>query len=317
MALPTEFARIARHFRPLAGPGALDLTDDAAVIAPPPGRELVLSADTMIAGTHFLAADPPDLVARKLLRRNLSDLAAMGATPLGYLLTLAVPRDTTEAWFTAFAAGLAADQAEYGIALLGGDTAAIAGPVSRSLTILGTVAPWGALRRAAAQGGDGLFVTGTIGDGTLGLLAARGALADADGYLAWRYRLPRPRVALGQGLAGIAHAAIDVSDGLVQDVGHLCRCSGLGCTIEAGRVPLSPQAAAAGELGRCLTGGDDYELALAVPAAQEAALAALSCATGTPVARIGVFAAGAAEVIVLGVDGARMSLGAGGWSHFG
>jgi thiamine-monophosphate kinase len=320
-SIPPEFSLIYKHFRPLAGPGALALGDDAAVFAPPPGRELVVAADAMVAGVHFLPDDPADLVARKLLRTNLSDLAAMGAAPLGYLLTVSVRRDTPEAWFTGFAAGLAADQAEFGLHLLGGDTTSTPGPTSLSLTILGSVAPGTALRRNGARPGDGVWVTGTIGDGALGLLAATGRLADPGGFLAGRYRLPQPRVALGQRLAGIASAAMDVSDGLVQDLGHLCRGGGLGARIEAALLPLSPAAAGAvaaepGLLARCLTGGDDYELLLAVPESQEAALRAAAEGCGVAVTRLGRFVVGAPEVAVLGPDGAAMALGAGGWSHF-
>ncbi len=314
--LPGEFALIARHFRPLAGPGAFSLTDDAAVFAPPAGRELVIAADAMVAGVHFLPDDPPDLVGRKLLRTNLSDLAAMGATPFGYLMTVSAPRTTPDAWFAGFAAGLAADQAEFSIFLLGGDTTSTPGPISLSLTILGHVAPGGALRRAGARDGDGLWVSGSIGDGALGLLAARGEIDDPDGTLADRYRLPRPRLALGRAVAGIAHAGMDVSDGLVQDTGHLCRAGGLGAVIEAAAVPLSPAARAAGRLALCLTGGDDYELLLAVPPAAEAALAEAAARTGTPVTRIGGFHAGAPAVTVCAADGATLPLAAGGWSHF-
>jgi thiamine-monophosphate kinase len=314
--LPEEFARIARHFRPLAGPGALDLTDDAAVFAPPPGRDLVISADAMVAGVHFLADDPPDLVARKLLRTNLSDLAAMGAVPLGYLTTVSVPRDTPDAWFAAFAAGLAADQAEFGLTLLGGDTTSTPGPVSLSLTILGTTAPGAALRRSGARAGDGVWVSGSIGDGALGLLAAQGRLADPTGYLAGRYRLPQPRLALGARLPGIAHAAMDVSDGLVQDLGHICRASGLAAGIDAAAVPLSPAARAAGLLERCLTGGDDYELLLAVPPAAEAALLAAARDARIPVTRLGTFRAGAPHVTVTAENGKIIPLTSGGWSHF-
>jgi thiamine-monophosphate kinase len=321
VSIPPEFSLIYKHFLPLAGPGALALGDDAAVFAPPPGRELVIAADAMVEGVHFLPDDPPDLVARKLLRTNLSDLAAMGALPLGYLMTVSVRRDTGSAWFAGFAAGLAADQAEFGLQLLGGDTTSTPGPASLSLTILGTVAPGTALRRNGARPGDGVWVTGTIGDGALGLLAATGRLADPGGFLAGRYRLPQPRVALGQRLFGIAAAAMDVSDGLVQDLGHLCRAGGLGAVIEAARVPLSPAASAAvaadpALLARCLAGGDDYELLLAVPESQEAALRQAAAACGVAVARIGQFAAGAPEVAVLGPDGAPLALAAGGWSHF-
>ena len=314
--LPGEFALIARHFRPLAGPAALGLADDAALLVPPPGRELVLTVDAVVAGVHFLPDDPPDLVARKLLRVNLSDLAAKGAVPLGYLLTLAAPRATPEAWFAGFAAGLAQDQAAFGLALLGGDTTATPGPVSLSLTALGHVAPGGMIRRAGAQAGDAVFVTGTIGDGALGLLAAQGRLADPSGYLRDRYRLPRPRLGLLR--PGLVSAGMDVSDGLVQDLGHLCRAAGLAATIEAGLVPLSPAARAAGRdlLATCLTGGDDYELLLAVPTGAEPALAAAAREADIPLTRIGRFHPGPAGVIVHDAGGAPLALGAGGWSHF-
>jgi len=314
--LPEEFARIGRHFRPLAGPGALALTDDAAVFAPPEGRELVIAADAMVAGVHFLPDDPPDLVARKLLRTNLSDLAAMGATPFGYLMTVSVPRATEDAWFARFAAGLAADQREFGLTLLGGDTTSTPGPISLSLTILGTVAPGTALLRSGAKPGDGIWVSGTIGDGALGLLAATGQLADPDGFLADRYRLPRPRLALGLRLVGIAHAAMDVSDGLVQDLGHLCRESGLAAEIAAAAVPLSAAARTADMLATCLTGGDDYELLLAVPPDHEPALAEAAGAADIPVTRIGAFLTGASNVTVRDSNGSVMSLVQGGWSHF-
>src|SRR6202789_2342255 len=180
--LPAEFALIAKYFRPLAGPGSLDLRDDAALLTPPPGRDLVLTADAMVGGVHFLADDPPDLVGRKLLRVNLSDLAAKGATPLGYLMTVSAPRATQDAWFAGFAAGLAADQAEFAVSLLGGDTTSTPGPISLSLTIIGHVAPGQMVHRTGAQAGDGIWVTGTIGDGALGLAGAQGKLADATGY---------------------------------------------------------------------------------------------------------------------------------------
>ena len=316
MSGATEFGRIARHFRPLAGAAALALDDDAALLDPPPGLQLVLAADAMVAGVHFLPADPPDLVARKLLRVNLSDLAAMGADPLGYLLTVSVARDTPEAWFAAFSAGLAADQAEFGVALLGGDTTSTPGPVGLSLTILGTAPPGAALRRHGAGPGDDLWVSGTIGDGALGLLAAQGSLADPGGFLAGRYRLPRPRLALGRALRGVATACLDVSDGLVQDVGHLCRAAGLSAVIEAASVPLSAAAAGAERFERCVTGGDDYELAFAAPAEAAEAVRAAGLAAATPVTRIGRFAAGAPQVRVLRPDGAPHLLARAGWDHF-
>lgn len=314
--LPAEFALIARHFRPLAGPGALDLRDDAALLTPPAGRELVLTVDAMVGGVHFLPDDPPDLVARKLLRVNLSDLAAKGATPIGYLMTVSTPKATPDAWFAAFAAGLAADQVLYGATLLGGDTTSTPGPVSLSLTAIGHVAPGTAVHRFGAQAGDGIWVTGTIGDGALGLAVATGRLADPTGHLLGRYRLPQPRVGLP--IAGIASAGMDVSDGLVQDLGHICRASSLAATIEAALVPLSPPARAAGPqwLETCLTGGDDYELLLAVPPAREAALQHAAAAAGMAVTRIGAFHPGEPLVMVRGASGESLALKRGGWSHF-
>ena len=185
-----------------------------------------------------------------------------------------------------------------------------------SLTILGTVAPGCAVRRAGARPGDGLWVSGSIGDGALGLLAAQGTLPDPTGWLAARYRLPRPR--LGVAVHGEVAAALDVSDGLVQDVGHLCRAAGCGAEIEAALVPLSPAAQAAGAawLPQCLTGGDDYELAMAVPDLAADALRARAAALGVPVTRIGRFVAGPARVTVRGADGQPLALPRGGWSHF-
>ena len=310
--LPEEFRRIARHFRPLAAPEALDLLDDAALLTPPPGRDLVLTADAMVAGVHFLPDDPPDLVARKLLRVNLSDLAAKGATPLGYLTTVSAPHGTEDAWFAAFAAGLAEDQRQFGIALLGGDTTATPGPLTLSLTCLGHVAHGGMVRRVGARPGDGVWVTGTIGDAALGLRALQGDLPDPDGHLADRYHLPQPRLGLVR--PDLVAACLDVSDGLIQDLGHLCRAAGIGAEIEAARLPLSDAARRAGPdwLETCLTGGDDYELLMAVhPVAEPAIPSALP---GIRLTRIGAF--GGATIRVLDAAGIAMKLQRGGWSHF-
>ena len=205
MGLPREFALIARHFRPLAGEGALDLGDDAALLTPPAGQQLVLAADALVAGVHFLPDDPPGMIARKLLRVNLSDLAAMGAAPLGYLMTTAFTRGTADSWIADFVAGLAEDQQRFGISVLGGDTVATPGPACFSLTIIGVVPPGQALHRRGAKIGDEIWVSGSIGDGALGLRVLQGKLAaDAEGHLARRYRLPEPRLALGQALRGVA-----------------------------------------------------------------------------------------------------------------
>ncbi len=316
--LPAEFALIARHFRPLAGPGALELGDDAAVFMPPAGRELVVAADAMVAGVHFLPDDPPGLVGRKLLRTNLSDLAAMGAEPLGYLMTVSAPRDTPDAWFAGFAAGLAADQAEFHLFLLGGDTTSTPGPISLSLTILGSVAPGTALRRNGARAGRRHLGqrqhrrrrAGIAGGNRAGwrtpaatwptATACRGpAWPSAACCMAWPERPWTCRMAWCRTLS------------------HLCRAAGLAAEIDACAVPLSDAAREAGMLPLCLTGGDDYELVLAVPPDREAALAEAARAARTPVTRIGRFLAGPASVTVRAEDGSELPLPAGGWSHFG
>ena len=248
---------------------------------------------------------------------NLSDIAAMGATPLAYLLTLSAPRFTPETWFAAFAAGLAADQARYGIHLLGGDTTSTPGPFSLSVTMLGHVAPGQAWRRGGARAGDDLWVTGTIGDGVLGLAAIRGERPDPDGALARRYPAsPEPR--LGLPLHGIVHAAMDVSDGLIQDAGHMARASGVSLVIETALVPVSATGREAGpafvESGAA--GGDDYELLFAVPPDHSGAFARAVAASGITAARIGFFGEGAGEVTGIRRDGSAAELGGGGWSHF-
>jgi len=321
MGLPREFALIARHFRPLAGDGALDLSDDAALLTPPEGQQLVLAADALVEGVHFLPDDPPGMIARKLLRVNLSDLAAMGAAPLGYLMTTAFTRGTADTWISDFVAGLAEDQQRFGLAVLGGDTVATPGPACFSLTIIGTVPPGQALHRRGARIGDDVWVSGSIGDGALGLRVLQGRLAaDAEGHLARRYHLPEPRLALGQALRGVARAAMDVSDGLVQDLGHLCRAAGCGAEVMVDAVPLSTAASAAlaadaALLPLILTGGDDYELLFAAAPEDADAVRAASIKAGVPVARLGRFIAGEG-VVVRDASGAAITLPQGGWSHF-
>jgi thiamine-monophosphate kinase len=319
-----EFERIARFFAPLAGSGALGLLDDVALIDVPPGQQLVLTTDAIIAGIDYLPDDPPDLVARKLLRVNLSDLAAKGATPLGYLLTTILPQSCDETWLAGFAAGLAQDQAEFAVTLLGGDSSATPGPATLSLTALGTVAAGQAILRRGAQQGDLVYVSGTIGDSALGLRALRGTLAGLSAgehaFLAARYHLPQPRVALGRQLVGIAHAMLDVSDGLIGDLNHLCVASGVAAVLEAARVPLSPAARAALAhdetlLSFVLGGGDDYELVFAAPPGAEKALAALAASLALPITRIGHIAAGSGVQVVDGT-GRRIELGASGYRHF-
>ncbi len=312
--MTNEFARIAKYLAPLAGPEGRGLTDDAAVFTPPPGRDLVITVDQMLEGIHFLSDDPPDLIARKLLRRNLSDLAAMGATPIGYLLTTALPPKIAEAWLAIFSTGLAQDQAEYNFTLFGGDSSSAPTHISLSATFIGHTASGAALSRNGAQPGDDIFVTGTIGDAAIGLHARLGKLQGAPPYLLNRSLLPSPR--LGLDLACIAHAAIDVSDGLLQDLGHMCQGANLAATIHASLVPTSPEAAAYGEdfLESRLTDGDDYELILAVPPEFETKLR-LACGD-LRITKIGTFVPGPPAVHVLNNAGLPITFSKSGWQHF-
>ena len=272
-----EFDWIAQLLRPLTrgAPEALDLLDDAAVIPSRPGFDLVVTKDALVAGVHFLPDDPLDLVARKLLRVNLSDLAAKGAEPWGYFLTTAWPTGTPWADKALFASGLAADGQAFDISLLGGDTVSTPGPLTLTATLLGWVPQGGAIPRKGVRPGDRLAVSGVIGDGWLGLQAARGELDSPA--LADRYRLPEPRVDLIPVLRAHARAAADVSDGLLADAGHIARASGCGVRIDLDAMPLSPEAlawlrrqpAGAEALTTLATGGDDYQIVCALDAATE------------------------------------------------
>nr|WP_298689954.1 thiamine-phosphate kinase [uncultured Dongia sp.] len=326
--LPGEFDLIARYFAPLAAgmPGALGLTDDACTLTPLPGQDLVLTVDALVAGVHFLPDDPADLVARKMLRVNLSDLAAKGAKPIGYLMATAFSPDIDEKWVADFARGLAADQAEFGISLMGGDTVATPGPLSLSLTAIGSVPSGRALRRNGARPGDIVLVSGSIGDGALGLKVLRheflGAPSADRNYLSGRYHLPQPRVTLGQALlkTGHIHAMMDVSDGLVADLAHIAEASGAGAILRANDVPISEPAAAilADEpdlLPLLLTGGDDYELLLTASPAAVADLMGLAAELDIPLAVIGEIVAGSG-VSVKDRDGAALEIGSSGFRHF-
>jgi thiamine-monophosphate kinase len=264
-----EFGRIARFFAPLAAPGGLGLTDDVALIEGPEGQQYALTTDAIVEGVDYFPADPPDLVARKLLRVNLSDLAAKGARPFGYLLITALTAARDEAWLEAFTAGLAADQAEYGIGLLGGDSSATPGPTTLAVIAIGSIAKGKAVLRSGAKPGDLIFVSGTIGDAALGLAVLKGELPNLNAgdrdFLIERYHLPQPRVGLGQKLVGLVNAMIDVSDGLIADLGHICAASGLAAHVRVDDVPQSPAARNALKVSQkgiatTLGGGDDYEL---------------------------------------------------------
>ena len=276
------------------GAPAYGLTDDAAVLSPPAGRDLVFTKDALVADVHFFANDPADLVARKALRVNLSDLAAMGAIPLGYLLAIALPKDmkSIDGWVKKFTVGLKADQEEFHWTLFGGDTVSTSGPLTISVTAIGTVAQGKALRRTGAKDGDDIYISGTVGDAALGLKYLTGDLVGSNKKLIDRYLLPQPRLALGQKLWGKASAVLDLSDGLAGDIRHICGLSGLGVEIEADLIPLSDAAGKVLEsfpLYKDLiwSGGDDYELLFTAPKHMAEEIQNLAQELSLPLTRIG------------------------------
>lgn len=322
-----EFERIARFFSPLVEgqSDALGLTDDAALVTPPPGKRMAVTADALVAGVHFLADDPADRVARKALRVNISDLAAMGAEPYGYTITLALPRGMAdaEAWIERFARGQAEDHAEYGIRLLGGDSVSTPGPLSISVTAFGWVPADKALTRGGAQPGDDIYVSGTIGDSFLGLAVLQGegfGLAEAERtILADRYLLPQPRPQLGLLLLDVASAGLDVSDGLLQDLGHICEVSGGGAEVELARVPFSDLGqrlvrAGAVRAEDLVSGGDDYELLFTAPESARDVVSVLAGRAGLPLTRIGKMRSGSG-VDLLDAAGKIMGLDRRGYTH--
>ena len=322
-----EFELIARYFAPLTGdePGAFALADDTAVLGHEPGQRLAITTDTVVESVHFLADDPPAVVAAKALRVNLSDLAAMGARPRAYTLSLALPEDRDEEWVGQFALALAAEQASFEVTLIGGDTVATPGRLTVTVTAFGTLAAGSELRRSDARAGDAVYVSGFIGDAALGLKALNGELPDLTSEHAQalkdRYFRPRPRVDLGPRLVDLANAAIDISDGLVADLGRVCAASGMAATIVAPRVPLSEAAGAAvaadhGLMAAVLTGGDDYELLFTCAPGDAAAVAALARELDLPLTAIGQVAEGDGGVRVIDADGRDMALGVTGYRHF-
>jgi thiamine-monophosphate kinase len=321
---------IARYFKPLAKhPGAFGLTDDAAAIAPPPGCDLVLKTDGIVAGVHFFPDDPPDSVGKKALRVNLSDLAAKGARPLGFLLTLALPEAIGDAWLEPFARGLGADAELFACPLFGGDTDRTGGPITISIAVFGAVPPGKMVRRAGAKPGDRVVVTGTIGDAALALrlrcdpsAARRWRLTreQAD-HLRSRYLVPQPRLAIAAALRSHASAAMDVSDGLAGDLAKLCRVSGVATEIEVARLPLSDAARAAlarepALIETIVTGGDDYEVLACVPAEGVEPLRREASANGVAVTEIGTVTAGQGQARFLGADGEPLALARPSFSHF-
>ena len=319
---------IARHFAPLAtDPGAFRLTDDAAVITPPPGSDLVVTTDGVIAGVHFFPDDPPDKIARKVLRMNLSDLAAKGAKPVGFLISVSLPANVDDAWIASFAAGLGDDAKDYGCPLLGGDTDRTPGPIAASITAFGAVPKGAMVRRSTAKAGDSVVVTGTIGDSALGVrlrrdpsLAQRWRLTETMlAHLQQRYLLPEPRNALADAVLQYAASAMDVSDGLVGDIANLGRASGVAVEIDVARVPFSQAARTAiaadpALIETALTGGDDYEIVLTLKPERLAALCAAADKAGVAMTEIGRIMAGEGARFIR--DGKSLAFTRSSYSHF-
>jgi thiamine-monophosphate kinase len=324
-----EDSLIERFFRPLVrDPGAFGLRDDAAAITPPAGMDLVLTTDAVIEGVHFFPGDPAEAIAKKALRANLSDLAAKGAEPRGFLLTLAMPKSIDEEWIAAFADGLAGDIETYNCPLLGGDTDSTPGLLSISITAFGTVPQGKIVRRAGAKAADAIVVSGSIGDAALGLalrrdkeLSKRAKLSTAEeAHLLERYLVPQPRTALATALRAYAHAAMDISDGLAGDLAKLAAVSGVSAKIEAARLPLSPAARKLLDhdpklIETICTGGDDYEILAAVPREGLSAFQKQAKESGIQLTEIGVIGSGEG-VEIKGRDGQPLRFKRPSFSHF-
>ena len=316
---------IARFFEPIAThPGALGLSDDAAFIKPPPGCDLVLKTDAIVGGVHFFPEDAARSVASKAFRVNLSDLAAKGARPLGFLLTLALPKDIGDDWLEGFTQGLRGDAVLFACPLFGGDTDRTPGPITISIAMFGSVPEGTMVRRAGAGVGDRVFVSGTVGDATLGLMLRKGKdwkLTEPQRqHLASRYLLPQPRNALAEAVRTHASAAMDISDGLVGDFAKLCRVSAVAADIQVPRIPLSDAARAVMAadpvaLESALTGGDDYEIVCTVPQAKADGFRAAAKAANVPVTEIGEIKPGEGARF-LAADGRALSFKRMSFSHF-
>lgn len=322
---PGEFELIAELFAPLAtAPGAFGLQDDVASIPPYPGHDLVVTTDALLEGVDFFESDPPASIAKKALRVNLSDLAAKGAQPFGYLLTLALPTRNGVAWLKELARGLRDDQEKFEVGLLGGDISS-SEQLCVSITAFGYVPEGKLIRRKGARAGDSVFVTGTIGDSAGGLALLRknegsGLSAAFRNYLIDRYRLPAPPVRFGPSLIGLASSALDVSDGLLADLGHLATASSVRIVVEAARIPLSPalrslwsegEAAAA----RAAISGDDYQIALTARPTDEAKLQQAAHDEAAVVTRIGRVEVGEGVVLV-DAAGREIPVPRKGFTHF-
>lgn len=327
-----EEALIAEFWAPLAAgfPGAFGLQDDSAAITPEPGHDLVVTTDGVIAGVHFFPGEDPDAIAWKALAVNISDLIAKGAAPRAYVMSLALPEAPQRAWLASFADGLARAQAAFGCTLIGGDTDRTPGPLSVSVTAFGSVPTGRMVRRSTAEPGDVVYLSGSIGDATLGLalqrdpaLAQRWGLGESEqARLVAKYQQPQPPVALRPALLGHARAAMDISDGLVKDFDRLCRASGAGGEIDAEAVPLSPAAravlaAGGANLADLITGGEDYEVLAAIAPHEAEKFESAAAAAGTSVKCVGFIVEGGRGVRVRDGGGSTMTFTRTGWDHFG
>lgn len=325
-----EEALIAEFWAPLAAgyAGAFDLQDDCATIVPPPGEELVVTTDALIAGVHFFPGDDPAAIGWKALAVNVSDLAAKGARPLAYVMGAALP-EFDRPWLAAFTSGLKAAQDAFGCQLAGGDTDRTPGPLSVSITAFGSVPSGGLVRRGTARTGDRVYVTGTIGDAALGLalmvdpgLRVRCSLDQGHAtYLERRFSRPQPPVALVSALRAYASAAMDISDGLMKDFDRLCRASNTGGIIEASSVPLSEAArrvvtAQGAKLEDLMTGGEDYEVLATVALQSVSEFERAAAAAGTRATCIGIMTDAHAGGIAVDATGEPLSFAKPGWDHF-
>ena len=315
-----EDSLIARYFKPIAtDAGAFGLDDDAAALKAQ-GEDVVVTVDAVVEGVHYLPDDPPDTIARKALRVNLSDLAAKGATPAGFVLTLAL-RNVDEGWLKPFAQALGEDATAFACPLLGGDTVSTPGPMMISVTAFGRVPTGKMVHRSGARPGDRVVVTGTIGDAVLGLDILKGGDAATREALIGRYRVPQPRNALALAVRDHANASMDVSDGLAGDLAKLCAVSGVSAAIDVSAIPLSSAAAGlvkqgAATIETLISGGDDYEVLCAIPEARFEAFAVAARQAGIAVTSIGAFVAGPAPPAFLDAQGRELVLTRRSWSHF-
>ena len=313
-----EFDLINRLLKPLAAdePGALGLSDDAALLNCPSGHHLVLTKDAIVEGVHFFPDDPAETVGQKLLRVNLSDLAAMGAEPVGYMTVIARSAAIDDRWIEQFCKGLAADQALFDLRLLGGDLVSTPGPLTLTCTMIGKVPQGKAVKRSGAKPGNGLYVSGSLGESAMGLRVQSGLAVgeDAAFQLIDRYRVPIPRVNLGKRLRDVATAMVDISDGLLADLGHLTNASSCGATLTLEQLPISDAVKTIpGGKVQALTGGDDYELLFTADPAVEPELKGLASELGVPITHIGEIRK---EGGIVDESGKPFSERQPGWRHF-